>query len=88
MISKRARRMDASGIRKVFDLAADLKAPINLSIGLPDFDVPDAAKGAMKEAVDAGRNRYTPSGGIPALREAVRSRCRERCCGRVKCSWR
>ncbi|MHC4252144.1 MAG: pyridoxal phosphate-dependent aminotransferase [Planctomycetota bacterium] len=78
MISKRARSMDASGIRKVFDLAANLKNPINLSIGLPDFDVPDAAKDAVKAAVDAGRNRYTPSGGIPALRDAVRRRCRER----------
>ena len=78
MISKRARSMDASGIRKVFDLAANLKAPVNLSIGIPDFDVPDAAKAAMKEAVDAGKNRYTPSGGIPLLREAVRRRCRER----------
>ena len=78
MISKRAQSMDASGIRKVFDLAADLEDPINLSIGLPDFDVPDAAKAAMKEAVDVGRNRYTPSGGIPALRDAVKLRCRER----------
>ena len=40
-ISKRALAVDASGIRKVFDLAAKMKDPINLSIGLPDFDVPD-----------------------------------------------
>jgi aspartate aminotransferase/aminotransferase len=70
--------MDSSGIRKVFDLAANLKDPINLSIGLPDFDVPEAAKTAMKAAVDDGKNRYTPSGGIPDLREAVRRRCGER----------
>jgi len=78
MISRRAQGMDSSGIRKVFDLAAKLKDPINLSIGLPDFDVPDAAKAAMKRAVDEGHNRYTQSGGLPELREAVRHRCRER----------
>ena len=43
-ISQRALGVDASGIRKVFDLAAKMKDPINLSIGLPDFDVPDVAK--------------------------------------------
>ena len=37
-ISRRTNAVDASGIRKVFDLAAKLKDPINLSIGLPDFD--------------------------------------------------
>ena len=32
------RLFDSSGIRKVFDLAARMKDPINLSIGQPDFD--------------------------------------------------
>jgi len=32
-------RVDASGIRKIFDLARMLKDPIDLSIGQPDFDV-------------------------------------------------
>jgi aspartate aminotransferase/aminotransferase len=69
--------MDASGIRKVFDLAANLKDPLDLSIGLPDFDVPDEAKRELAKAVEAGRNRYTPSPGIPGLRAAVRRRCVE-----------
>ena len=43
-ISSRALAVDASGIRKVFDLAAKMKDPINLSIGLPDFDVPEVAR--------------------------------------------
>ena len=75
MISNRARSMDASGIRKVFDLAAKLECPLNLSIGQPDFDVPDRAKDAIIHAVQVGKNRYTPSPGIPALRAAIRERC-------------
>src|SRR3954471_6020577 len=71
-ISDRAHGVDASGIRKVFDLAAKMKDPINLSIGLPDFDVPDAAKNAAITAIHAGQNRYTQTQGIAPLRERLR----------------
>lgn len=39
-LAERTAAFDSSGIRRVFDLAATLKDPINLSIGQPDFDVP------------------------------------------------
>jgi aspartate aminotransferase/aminotransferase len=71
-ISQRALGVDASGIRKVFDLAAKMKDPINLSIGLPDFDVPDVAKEAAIAAIRAGHNRYTQTQGIAPLRERLR----------------
>src|SRR3954470_13641256 len=67
IVAQRALEIDASGIRKVFDLAAKLKDPINLSIGQPDFDVPEAIKEAAIEAIRAGRNRYTPTQGIGEL---------------------
>src|SRR3954463_443926 len=72
-ISARANAVDASGIRKVFDLAAKLKDPINFSIGLPDFDVPDVAKEAAIEAIRSGQNRYTVTQGIAPLREKIRA---------------
>jgi len=71
-ISQRSLGVDASGIRKVFDLAAKLKDPINLSIGQPDFDVPDPAKNAAIAAIRAGRNAYTPTQGIETLRQRLR----------------
>ncbi len=71
VISKRAGAFDSSGIRKVFDLAARLEDPINLSIGQPDFEMPPAAREAAKAAIDAGRNGYTPTQGIAALRERL-----------------
>ncbi len=73
LISKRALGVDASGIRKVFDLAARMKDPINLSIGLPDFDVPDVAKLAAIDAIKAGSNRYTQTQGIAPLRDRLRA---------------
>ena len=71
-ISRRALAVDASGIRKVFDLAAKMVDPINLSIGLPDFDVPEIAKTAAIDAIHSGQNRYTQTQGIGPLRERLR----------------
>jgi aspartate aminotransferase/aminotransferase len=72
-LSERALAVDASGIRKVFDLAAKLQDPINLSIGLPDFDVPQEAKDVAIHAIRDGHNRYTPTQGIAPLRERLAS---------------
>src|SRR5215213_2977923 len=72
-IARRAHAVDASGIRKVFDLAAKMKDPINLSIGLPDFDVPEVAKTAAIDAIRCGQNRYTQTQGIAPLRERLRA---------------
>jgi len=76
LISKRAGAFDSSGIRKVFDLAAKLVDPINLSIGQPDFAMPNAARTAAKAAIDAGRNGYTPTQGIPPLRDRLEDQVR------------
>ncbi|MFO0963083.1 MAG: aminotransferase class I/II-fold pyridoxal phosphate-dependent enzyme [Phycisphaerales bacterium] len=71
LISARSRSVDASGIRRVFDLAAKMKDPINLSIGQPDFPVPQAMKDAAKRAIDQDRSGYTVTQGIPELLDAV-----------------
>jgi aspartate aminotransferase/aminotransferase len=70
-LASRVGRVDASGIRKIFDLAKSLKDPINLSIGQPDFDVPEPVKDAAVAAIRAGRNTYTQTQGIPELRTNV-----------------
>jgi aspartate aminotransferase/aminotransferase len=69
------RLLDASGIRKVFDLAAKMTDPINLSIGQPDFDVPEAVKLRAVEAIKAGLNQYTQTQGMAELRKAVADEC-------------
>src|SRR5579883_2009287 len=67
-IADRMKHIDASGIRKAFDMAKSMKDPINLSIGLPDFDVPDPVKAAAIDAIQHGKNAYTVTQGIPELR--------------------
>ncbi len=70
-LADRMQRIDASGIRKVFDLAARLRDPVNLSIGQPDFDVPEPCKQRAVQAIRQGENRYTVTQGDAALREAL-----------------
>ncbi len=73
-LAQRTAAFDASGIRKVFDLATKMTNPINLSIGQPDFAVPDAMKRAAIEAIQDDNNGYSVTQGIPNLREALQSR--------------
>ena len=71
LISSRSRSIDASGIRKVFDLAVNLKDPINLSIGQPDFPVPEVMREAAANAVRENRSGYSVTQGIPELHAAI-----------------
>jgi aspartate aminotransferase/aminotransferase len=73
-IADRTNCFDASGIRKVFDLGAKLVNPINLSIGQPDFDVPEEARRAAIEAIEGGKNGYALSQGMPVLREKLQAK--------------
>ncbi len=73
-IADRTKTFDSSGIRKVFDLAAKMKDPINLSIGQPDFDVPEPVKDACVDAIRSRRNGYALTQGMPVLREKLQAR--------------
>lgn len=70
-LASRVSATEISGIRKVFDLAAKLDHPVNLSIGQPDFPVPEAVKEAACRAIRADRNAYTQTQGGPELRQAI-----------------
>lgn len=72
-IAERTKAFDSSGIRKVFDLARQLPDPINLSIGQPDFDVPDPIKDACIDAIRKGKNSYALTQGMPVLREKLQA---------------
>jgi aspartate aminotransferase/aminotransferase len=72
-IADRMQHIESSGIRKVFELARSLKDPVNLSIGLPDFDVPAPIKAAAHAAIDQGFNAYTVTQGIPELRDKIQA---------------
>lgn len=77
-IADKMREIEVSGIRKVFDLAAHLKDPVNLSIGQPHFEVPAAIQKAAHAAIDQGKNAYTVTQGIAELRAKIVANIRQR----------
>ena len=76
-LADRTAKFDSSGIRKVFDLAAKMKNPINLSIGQPDFPVADPIKEAAIAAIRGDKNGYSQTQGIPELRAKLQARVDE-----------
>ena len=55
-VADRSHLIDASGIRSVFDLAASLEDPVDLSIGQPFHEVAEAVKESAVRAIRAGKN--------------------------------
>jgi aspartate/methionine/tyrosine aminotransferase len=77
-IADRMTLIESSGIRKVMELGRSLKNPVNLSIGQPDFDVPEPVRRAAHEAIEQSRNGYTVTQGIAELRERILTDVRQR----------
>jgi len=70
--------MSLLGEETAFEVLAKAKAleaqgldMIHMEIGEPDFDTPQFVKDAAKKAIDDGYTHYTPSKGLPEVREAV-----------------
>jgi aspartate aminotransferase/aminotransferase len=70
-IAERTSRIEASGIRKAFALAATVRDPINFSIGQPDFDVPEPLKEEAIKAIRAGFNKYSQTAGDEMLKPKI-----------------
>jgi aspartate aminotransferase len=71
IIANRTKQIDASGIRKVFALAAEMENPVNFSIGQPDFDVPEKLKKQAIKAIREGSNKYSQTAGDEVLKDKI-----------------
>lgn len=70
-INETVRVMPKSGIRKFFDIAAELDDCISLGVGEPDFVTPWAIRDAAIKAIQAGRTQYTSNAGLLSLRREI-----------------
>ncbi len=74
-LSQRMARISESATMAVSAKAGQLKASgvnvIAFAAGEPDFPTPNYIKDAAKQALDNDFTRYTPAGGIPALKQAI-----------------
>lgn len=60
-----------SGIRKFFDIAAEMENVISLTIGEPDFSTPYHIREVGIQSLEKGKTWYTPNAGLAELREAI-----------------
>jgi aminotransferase len=72
------RSMPPSGIRRFFDMLAEMKDVISLTIGEPDFTTPEHITRAAIRSLEAGETHYTANGGMLELRELIAANLRER----------
>lgn len=63
--------MPPSGIRKFFDLAAEMKDVISLGVGEPDFTTPWSIREAGIYSLEKGCTHYTANAGLAELRTAI-----------------
>ena len=71
LIAPAAAAKRPSGIRKFFDLAAEMPECISLGVGEPDFKTPWAVREAGIESLEHGRTRYTSNAGLKELRAEI-----------------
>ena len=77
-LNDRVRAMPPSGIRRFFDMLAEMKDVISLTIGEPDFTTPEPITRAAIASLEAGETHYTANGGMLELRELITANLRDR----------
>ena len=71
LLNTTLQRLKPSGIRKFFDIAAEMDEVISLSVGEPDFATPWHIRQEGIHTLEKGRTWYSPNAGLLALREAI-----------------
>lgn len=80
MLSDTLKRIKPSGIRKFFDLLADMGDVTALTVGQPDFVTPWHIREAAIQSLEQGHTYYTSNSGLPELREEICNYMRRRFC--------
>ena len=74
-LSDRLNRLSPSATLVMSQKSSEMKAQgidvINLSVGEPDFNTPEAIKESAKQAINDNYSRYSPVPGYPSLRKAI-----------------
>ncbi|ULG71007.1 pyridoxal phosphate-dependent aminotransferase [Macrococcus brunensis] len=77
-LSQRVQKLTPSSTLAITAKANELKAEgqnvIGLAAGEPDFNTPENIIQAAFKAVEAGKTKYTPAGGLPKLKEAIQEK--------------
>ncbi|MBQ6848481.1 MAG: aminotransferase class I/II-fold pyridoxal phosphate-dependent enzyme [Clostridia bacterium] len=78
LVNRTLADMKPSGIRKFFDIAAEMEEVISLSVGEPDFSTPWHIRQEGVKTLEKGRTWYSPNAGLLKLRESIGGYLRRR----------
>lgn len=70
-LAQRIHDVPPSGIRRFFDIAAQMHDVVSLGIGEPDFVTPTHIRDAAIASIQAGKTAYTSNSGLYELRVAI-----------------
>lgn len=71
LLNSRILSVKPSGIRKFFDIAAEMDDVISLSVGEPDFKTPWHVREVGIDTLQKGKTWYSPNRGFTALLEEI-----------------
>ncbi len=71
LVISKVSELAPSGIRKFFDIVAEMKDAISLGVGEPDFVTPWAIRDEAVYSLEKGRTHYTSNAGLLPLREEI-----------------
>ncbi len=71
IINPTAANLQPSGIRKFFDIVAEMDDAISLGVGEPDFTTPWAIREAGIYSLEKGQTYYTSNAGLMELRQEI-----------------
>ncbi len=77
-LSRTARAIPPSGIRKFFSVVEDIPDAISLGVGEPDFVTPWQIRDAAIKSLQKGYTAYTSNNGLKRLREEIAAYERDR----------
>lgn len=75
LMNKTVQELKPSGIRRFFDIAAEMENVTSLTIGEPDFSTPWHIRQAGIKTLEDGKTWYSANAGMIRLREAIAAYC-------------
>ncbi len=75
LMNKTVQELKPSGIRRFFDIAAEMDNVISLTIGEPDFSTPWHIRQVGIKTLEDGKTWYSANAGMIRLREAIAAYC-------------
>ena len=71
ILSQKVQKIQPSGIRKFFDIAAEMKDVVSLTVGEPDFVTPKHIREVAIKSLEDGATKYTSNSGMTELRQEI-----------------